>query len=226
MEKIIQVQKVAVSCCHAKEAMQKVVEYMQNEPIKVAEMVTLQTLMKIMEQEVELQQLQEFDFTFAGNKEVLASAGVTDARLLKEADEMLFLKMFLCYLHKNHQKIFLLTMDSEDADRLKVYFQENYSGITIAGMATLEEQGISDDHIVNLINGTEAECILTFWESPIQEQFITRNRQALHARLWIGLGLEAKDKIFGGRLRNQLRNLIASLFIRNKIKQVKKNPTK
>lgn len=223
MDKIVQVQRVAVNCCSAKEAMQKVVEYIQSEPLNLAEMVTMETLMRIMEEETSLLHLQEFDFTFAGNKEVLAAAGVTEERLLREADDMLFLKMFLRYLHKNHHRIFLLTENVADEELLEAYLREAYPGIGIAGKANMQEHGVCDDMILNKVNGTEAECVLSFLESPLQEQFIVRNRTLLNVRLWMGLGLSAKEKLTGESFKTKVRDFLTGIFVKKKMKRVTKD---
>lgn len=223
MDKIVQVQRVAVNCCSAKEAMQKVVEYIQSEPIHLAEMVTMETLMRIMEEETQLLHLQEFDFTFAGNKEVLASAGVTEERLLREAEDMIFLKMFLRYLHKNHHRVFMLSEDADSEELLSTYLQDTYPGIQIVGCANMQEHGVSDDMILNKVNGTETDCILAFLESPLQEQFIVKYRSLLNARLWMGLGLGAKEKLTGTTFRSKVQEFLTGLFVKKKMKRVTKD---
>lgn len=221
MDRMVQIQRVAVNCCHAKEAMRKVVEYMNCEPVNVAEMVTMQTLVRIMEQE-EVPALNEFDFIFAGSKEVLNSAGVTDLRLLSEAEDLLFLKMFLKYLHKNKKSVFLLTQDAKLTEEVLDYARENYPGIHVAGTANMEENNISDDAIINIINGTESECVIALVDSPQQEQFISQNRSILNSRLWMGLGVEVRTRLAGHPLKNRILNFVAGLFVKKKMKQVRK----
>lgn len=219
MDKIVQVQHVAVHCCTAKEAMKKVVEYMKYEPINVVELVTMQTLMKVWEQE-ELLHLQEFDLMVAGNKEVLEAAGVTESRYSKEADDMLFFKMFLRYLHKNHKRVFVLTEESAFVETFCAYAKERYAGVQIVGTASMEEHGISDDMIVNKVNGTETDCIVAFLSSPLQEQFVIRNRSLLNARMWIGLGRETEEKLSGRIVKNRLKKFFTRQFLKNKIKKL------
>jgi N-acetylglucosaminyldiphosphoundecaprenol N-acetyl-beta-D-mannosaminyltransferase len=55
-------------------------------------------------------------------------------------------------------------------------------------MATIEEQGASDDMLLNQINGAEAACVLSALPSPIEEQLVSRNKLLINARLWLGLG--------------------------------------
>ena len=61
-------------------------------------------------------------------------------------------------------------------------------------MATLDEPGISDDMILNRINGGEADCIFAALSGPVQEEFISRYRTSLDAKIWIGLGTRLKNR--------------------------------
>ena len=219
MDKIVQVQNVAVHCCTAKEAMKKVVEYMKHAPIFVVELVTMQTLLKVWEQE-ELLHLQEFDLMVAGNKEVLKAAGVTENRYLKETDDMLFFKMFLRYLHKNHKRVFVLTEESVFVETFCSFTQERYAGIQIVGTASMEEHGISDDMIINKVNGTETDCIIACLSTPLQEQFVIRNRSLLNARMWIGLGREMEEKLKGQGMKNKLKKFFLLQFLKKKMKKL------
>ena len=44
------------------------------------------------------------------------------------------------------------------------------------------------DMLVNAINGSEVDCILSALSVPLQEDFIAKNRNLLDARVWVGVG--------------------------------------
>ncbi len=44
--------------------------------------------------------------------------------------------------------------------------------------------------LVNAINGSEVDCVLSALSVPLQEDFIAKNRNLLDARVWIGVGKE------------------------------------
>lgn len=222
MEDVLQVLDVAVDCHSAKENMKKVVQYMESEPMNLVEMITMQTLVDIPKEDEITVQMKEFDLTFAGNKEILQAAEVTHAGYLKEAEEMLFMKMFLRYLRKNRKRIFLIAETSEFLDALVEYAKNRYNGIRIVGMASMEEHGVSDDMIVNMVNGTETDCIMAFLPSPLQEQFALRNKALLNARMWMGLGTGVKDKLMGSMVRNKVKTFFVRQFLKKKIKDEKK----
>lgn len=188
MNENIQVLGLKLNNLTAKDAMKSVMSYMETEPVNVIEMVTMNTLAKFQDMEDAGEMFETFDIALASDKGILAAAGVKEERRLKEADELLFIKMVLKYLHRNSTRVFLLAETQADLQKLEMYMEEDYANIQVIEMATMEEQGASDDMLLNLVNGAEAECILSALPSPMEEQFIYRNKSLVNARIWLGLG--------------------------------------
>lgn len=189
--------KVKIDNYTAKEAMKLVLEYMQLESVQTIEMIT-PDILKCYQNNSETSGREwnedAFNITFASSKSVLEAVGVTDDKLLKEADSHLFMKMFVQFLHKNRAKVFLLAENGEVLELMKEYIAKYSSGIRIVETATMEEHGISDDMILNLINGVEADCILAALTSPKQQEFMIRNRLSMNARVWVGIGTRFLDE--------------------------------
>jgi N-acetylglucosaminyldiphosphoundecaprenol N-acetyl-beta-D-mannosaminyltransferase len=151
-------------------------------------MVTMQALTKFRSEENVGDIFEALDVVLAGDKEVLQVAGIKDERRLKEVDELLFVKMAMRYLHKNNIRVFLLAETETDLQKLEEYMKEDYSNIQVVEVAAMETKGESDDMLLNLINGSESICILSVLPSPLEEQFVCRNRTLVNAQLWLGLG--------------------------------------
>ncbi len=64
-----------------------------------------------------------------------------EARLPKEIDIKLYLKMFMRYLHKNHKRMYLLVESEEDGQEAFRYMQRTYSGIQLVGLAKVSAEG-------------------------------------------------------------------------------------
>lgn len=188
MDKKIQVLDLKIDNLTAKDAVKCVVSYMETEPVSVVEMVTMNTLGKFQQDEMTQELFESFDIALASDKGILEAAGETDERRLKEVDELLFIKMVMRFLHKNSARVFLLTEDEADLRKLEMYMQEDYFNIQVTGKATVEENGASDDMLLNLINGAEADCIFSALPSPVEEHFIFRNKLLVNARVWLGFG--------------------------------------
>lgn len=188
MNEKIQVLGLEIDNFTAKDAVKRVVSYMETEPVNVVEMVTMNTLGKFQQDETANVLFESFDIALASDKGMLQAAGVTDERRLKEVEELLFIKMVMRFLHKNSARVFLLAEDEADLQKLEIYMQEDYSNIQVVGKATMENNGASDDMLLNMVNGAEAECILSALPSPVEEQFISQNKTLVNARVWLGFG--------------------------------------
>ena len=103
--------------------------------------------------------------------------------------------MCLRYMHKNHKRLYLLVESEEEGQEAFRYLQKAYSGVQLVGLAKVSAEGRADDMLVNAINGSEVDCVLSALSVPLQEDFIAKNRNLLDARVWIGVG----KKIFSPR---------------------------
>lgn len=188
MNENIQVLDIQLNNITVKDAMKCVMSYMETEPVSVIEMVTMNTLARFQDAEGTDDIFRQFDLVLASDRGILEAAGVTEERYLKEADDLLFIKMVMKYLHRNDTRVILLAQSQSDLEKLEQYVEENYSHIRVIESATIEEQGTSDDMLLNLVNGAETACILSVLPSPLEEEFISRNKALVNARLWLGLG--------------------------------------
>lgn len=188
MDEKIQVLDLQIDNLTAKAAVKRVVSYMETEPVSVVEMVTMNTLARFQQDETAKELFDNFDIALASDKGMLEAAGETDERRLKEVDELLFIKMVMRFLHKNSAKVFLLAEDEADLQKLEKYMKEDYSNIQVVDKATMQDNAASDDMLLNLVNGAEAECIFSALPSPVEEQFICRNKSLVNAKVWLGFG--------------------------------------
>lgn len=204
----------------AKEAMQKVMEYMKTEPLNIVEFITSDSLLLIKDDEVLRDNISQADLVLTIEKSFLELAGVTDRRRIQEAENGLLLKMILRYFHKNQSKVFLLAGSEEDRIRLAEYFEQYYPGIRLVGMELVSSDRSMDDMILNSINGVEAECVISVLPSPLQETFVVRNRILLNARVWLGLGKNVKLPM-NPQEKKSVRDFFVKLFLKREIAKEK-----
>ena len=113
---------------------------------------------------------------------------VITIRTISESERKLFVRMFSHWLHKNRERIFLLADSVSSLQMLQQRIEARGKGIKIVETATLEEHGISDDMILNRINGAEADCVIASLPQEIEDRFVQQNRKSLNAKVWFGLG--------------------------------------
>ena len=202
MSETICVLDVKIDNCSAKQAMKASVEFMGTAATSVVELVTIETLMLARDKPGLKEVIEQSDLVLPGQEEILEAAGVIDARYIQETRTQTYLRMYLKYLHKNHSRVYLLVETEEEADRLTAHLVSRYRGIQIAGVAKVASGTDMDDMLVNAINGGEVDCVIAILSSPIQEEFIARNRSLINARMWLGAG-KLMEPIYKGRSKGE-----------------------
>ena len=101
--------------------------------------------------------------------------------------------------------------------------QRTYSGIQLLGLEKVSAVVWADDMLVNAINGSEVDCILSALSVPLQEDFIAKNRNLLDARVWVGVGnrmfSDHRHGIAQGKLAKfQLNHIFKREMEKNKLK--------
>ena len=186
MNEKINVLDVNIDSCTAKEAMKETIAFLESEPVSVIDVVSVDGLMQMNDLSELKARMNEFDLVLPGEKLILEAA--EEARLPKEIDIKLYLKMFMRYLDMNHKRMYLLVESEEDGQEAFRYMQRTYSGLQLVGLAKVSAEGRADDMLVIAINGSEVDCILSALSVPLQEDFIAKNRNLLDARVWVGVG--------------------------------------
>ncbi len=184
----INVLGICVDVCTTKDAAKTAINCLDSEAVSVISFVTVDSVMA-MEEHSELKtQMNSFDRVFAGEKTILEAAEYDQKKQMQELDVKGLLNHFLTHLQKNYKRVYLLVESEEEAEELYEYLEKKYKGIHVCGMAKVSVTNRSDLMVVNSINGSESDCVLSMLSSPLQEDFIVSNRQLLHTRLWMGVG--------------------------------------
>lgn len=188
MEEKISIFDIEMDNLTAKETMIQAMQFLESESIDTIEIMSMDMLLSGQEDTEWKKQVNRLKIVLPGDKEILTAVDVHDRKRLKEAEERVFLRMFMKYLQKNHGRVYLLAEKEEELDRVEDSVRRYNRGIRIVGHALLSPQSGREETVINDINGTETDCILSVLPSPYQEQFISENRALLNARVWFGCG--------------------------------------
>lgn len=210
----IDVLGVRLNCLTAKETMLKAMQFMENDPVDIIEILSMDALMKGREDGEWKALFREFGLVLPGEAEILKAADTDDKERLKETGNRTFLKLFLKYLQKNQKKVFLLAETEEELMRAGDTLRRYGRGIRLAGSGIVEADGNREQSVVNEINGTETDCIISVLTSPYQERFISRNKALLNVKVWLGCGSVLAESWGGhkpaGRMRYFIRKFMFS----------------
>ena len=192
------------------------VEYMSTAATNVVELVTIETLMSAKDKPDLRKAIEQSDLVLPGQEEILEAAGIADTRRIQEMRAQVYLKMYLKYLHKNHSRAYLLVETDEEVDRLTACL---YRGIQVVGAAKVAPGAGMDDMLVNAINGGEVDSVIAVLSSPVQEEFIARNRSLINARMWLGAG-KLMESIYKGKSRGgKIATFVDRLFFKREIEK-------
>lgn len=208
---------VEIPCIKAKEAMIRAMYYMEQESLNTIEFLSMKMLLNGQEDTQWKEQLNGLSMILPGSVEILEAAQVKDSILLRETDDKLFLRMFMKYMQKNHKKLFLLAESEEKLDKAEELLIRQNRGIQIIGKAVITQDGERIQNVINAINGTETDCILSVLSSPFQEQFIQRNKALLNARVWLGCGTAFRQNFEDMRLNNRIRHFVMKRLFRYRV---------
>ena len=219
MDRKMNVLGVQVDDYSAKEAMRRAIEYLQTEAINVIEMLTTDVLVKSSVVEGVKQNTEEADMILIGDKAILEAAGIQESKRLQEAAEDVFLKMFLRYLEKNRNRIWLMADSQEELDSFEEILRERYPKVRIMGGAVVPEHAESDDMIVNEINGLEIDCILSELDLAEREAFIARNRIIVNARVWLRVGKQLRLQETETGFRKSVYGFVRKFILKKEIER-------
>ena len=194
----IEVMGVSLDCLTAKETMIRAMQFIEKDSVDIIEILSMDVLMNNSEDEQWRKLVDGFELALPGEPEILKAADIGDRIRLKETENHTFFRLFMKYLQKNQKKVFLLAETEEELNRTEEALACYGRGLRLTGSGLLEDDGM-EENVINEINGTETDCILSVLSSPYQEQFIDRNKALLNAKVWFGCGA-----VFGGEQEKRL----------------------
>ncbi|MFV0363132.1 MAG: WecB/TagA/CpsF family glycosyltransferase [Suipraeoptans sp.] len=222
MSEIVDILNIDVSKLSAKEVLAQIISYNKSEAINIIEFLSSEAMITLNEKEELKDSMKSFDLILPGDKAVLEAANIDEPRVLEEAENRMLLKTVFKYMHRNRLRIYLLANTEEETKSFFKYISTYYPNIKLIGMARVADENRADDMLVNAINGSEIEAIISILSTPLQEDFITSNKQVLNAKMWIGIG---DEKMLLPNEEGGLKKL--AQFVKKKIlkKEIQKSRT-
>ena len=133
-----------------------------------------------------------------------------------DSESILFVKMFLRFLHKNRGRVLLLAENAGKVSRLEEHIAESNTQIQVVETMNLEEHGVSADMILNQINGAEAECIIASLPEEVEADFLEKYRTALDAKVWFSVGTHLEKKAKASKMRNLWTSITERFYRKEK----------
>lgn len=208
-----------MDCITAKSAMIRAIQFLESDSLDTIEILSMSDLMSLQDDESWKVLAGQSELLLPGESELLKAADISERTMLKEAGEGTFLKLFIKYIQKNHKKIYVLAGSEEDLTGTQEMLRKRNRGIRFSGSAVLDPEEAREETVINDINGTETDCILSVLPAPYQEEFMSRNKALLNARVWLGCGHVFRQQYDGRSLGDRAKHFFLKKMFRYRVER-------
>lgn len=220
MKDKINIMGIELDCLTAKEAMLRVMGFLENESVDTIEVLSMDVLMAGKDADEWKALTGQLEMVVPGDVEILRAADVADRIKIKEVQNRVFQKLFIKYIEKNKRKIFLLGATEQDIGNCERIIRRYARRICVTGHAVLGLDEDTEEKVINDINGTETDCVFSVLPSPYQEEFILRNRALINTKIWFGCSVLAQgDKEKKSAIQRLRHFFVKRMFFRQAERQ-------
>lgn len=193
--------------------------YLEEGMLHTIESVSMEMLLAAQRDEELEQTLKSLDIALIGEKEILVvvddeGTGESNKQKITEIEENDFFFEFFKRIEQGGKSVFLLGETTEKIADYETLLTEHFPEISIVGKYATESCNGDWEAVVNDMNSTTPDVILSVLKSPGQEHFLWENKGKISANIWYGLGdfslKEHKSRIYSflqGKLQmNRLKD--------------------
>lgn len=204
-----------------REAIMQVETYLTNDVLNTIESISMQMLMDSENDLVLKEVIDSLDLAVLGEKEIMQAAGIESMQRIKETEENDFFFEFFKRIERNKKSIFLLGETEESIHQMKEQLQQQFPKMVVAGEYAVEKCVGNLETVINEMNATTPDVIVSILPSPMQEHFFWEHKEKMCANIWYGIGnLGMKRKQYG--FLERIRSVIRRGRLKNSMNKYKK----
>lgn len=187
-----------LDCASALEEIMCVEQCIGNNMLTTMETISMKMLLDSENDSMIKDVINSLDFAVIGEKEIAQAAGVYDTEQKEQIEQNLFFHEFFQRMEQGKKTIFLLGETEEKIDKAKANLLERYPLLQFAGEYAIEKCVGDLEAVINDMNATTPNVIVSVLPSPMQERFLAQHKEKMNANLWYGIGgmVQQKKKHF------------------------------
>lgn len=189
-----------------REAMVQVDNYLSNDILNTIETVSMRTLLLAEEDEIVRDVVSSMDMTVISEKEIIQAAGAVTMQRVQETKENDFAIELFKRLERSKKSLFLLGETQERISNVREALLEQFPKLIVTGMYALEHCTGDFEAVINEMNVTAPDVIVSVLPTPQQEHFLADHKEKISASIWYGAG----ELEIPGKGRRGIRGLIKS----------------
>lgn len=203
--KVIDVLGMQITDYTAKEAVKIALKYTSNGVMNTIFYVSSQVLLEAGENPQQREWLESMDLILYGEPTVLDVLGENTRERKNEIKQDLFLHEFIKKIARAKLKVYLISDSEEKMNPLESYLYDLHEHVNIIGKYIWDEETSSSEDLVNELNDTSPDVVISKLPYLIQERLICENRKLINANVWLALlherVIDKKKKVrFGSKL--------------------------
>lgn len=171
-----------------REAIRQMEAYLENGVLNAIECISMQMLIDSEEDSVLREVMCNLDLTIIGEKEILQAAGIGTMQRMKETEENDFSFEFFKRVERNKKSVFLLGQTENKIRKMKEVLYQEFPKLIFAGEYAIEKCTGDLETVINDMNATAPDIIVSILPSPMQEYFFKAHRNKMSASIWYGIG--------------------------------------
>lgn len=181
--------------------------YMNSSILNIVETVTMEQIILAGENPKVRDCIEQADLSVIGEREILAETGTASVQRMREIRDKDFMYELLKRVVRNQKRVFLIAMTRAEIDNMQKFFTEVNSRFTAAGSYAIEECAGDTDSVVNEMNGSTPDIIISAMTSPYEQEFILDHKDKINASVWYGIGTGYDKKSGGLHVSDTLKRL-------------------
>ena len=194
MVKKINILDICVDNYTVRESLMRLDTYLSSTVLNIIETVTMEQLVLAGENPAIKDCLEQADLCIIGEREILTETGNDTAQRVREVCGNDFLHELLKRVVRSRKRVFLLAMTEPEVERMQEAFTELNPKFTAAGSCAIEAFSSDMEAIVNEINGTTPDVVISALDTPREEEFVLSHKDKIGAGIWYGVGSFSKGE--------------------------------
>lgn len=198
-----------------REAIRRVETYLSNNVLNTIECISMEMLIQAENDEVLRNVIQSLDLAVIGEKEILQATKSSTMQRIRETEENDFFFEFFKRVERNKKSVYLLGESEEKIAEVRLELERQFKKISIVGSYALEDCVGALDAVINELNSTTPDIIVSVLPTPMQEHFFWEHKDKMNANIWYGMGnlpIRRKQGVMGriqrvvhrGRLKSSI----------------------
>lgn len=197
-----------------RESMKKVDTFFRDRKVGTIAMITMRGLLAAHEDEAIKNWMGSIDLTIPADAEILRAGNIAFHSRIRDVENNTFVTEFFKKIVRQKKNVYLLSDNQTELDKLKNDILSYEEDVRIVGSFCLDSTENDGDYVVNEINMTFADVLISNLGTPGRESFFTDNHMKLNVAIWMmvrpDVDLADKEKGFFTTLHKRLVKKIFS----------------